>query len=180
MDNRFRQFRFVREKKSEDVYPYILHLNSDYFIVVVLVYVDGLLSSYLIVFFCVLFLFWCPFMVINVSVQYNDGFLPEIILMTLCDNIGEPFKIPCTIKFLSLQPMFPPKPFDCSGGLAAFSFFLKNLNASRPSEHPTSGGNMSKCLGGMIDCKCKTSSWHLNGFPDGGRTLGQYRRETHR
>ena len=26
---------------------------------------------------------------------------------------------------LSFQPMFPPKPFDCSGGLAAFSFFLK-------------------------------------------------------
>ena len=29
-------------------------------------------------------------MVVNVSVQYNDGFL-EIILLTLCDDIGEPF-----------------------------------------------------------------------------------------
>ena len=34
--------------------------------------------------------------------------------------------------------------------------FKKNLNASRPFEHPpVKGGNV------------KTSSWHLNGFPDG-------------
>ena len=26
---------------------------------------------------------------------------------------------------------------------------------------------MSKCLGGIIGCKLKTSSWHLNEFPDG-------------
>ena len=26
---------------------------------------------------------------------------------------------------------------------------------------------MSKRLGGIIGCKYKTSSWHLNGFPDG-------------
>ena len=26
---------------------------------------------------------------------------------------------------------------------------------------------MSKRLGGIIGCKDKTSSWHLNGFPDG-------------
>ena len=39
-----------------------------------------------------LFLFWCPYVVINVSVQYNGGFLPEIVLLTLCDYIiGEPF-----------------------------------------------------------------------------------------
>ena len=37
----------------------------------------------MIVFFCVLF--WCPYMVNNVvSVQqYNGGFLPEIIFLTL-------------------------------------------------------------------------------------------------
>ena len=35
--------------------------------------------------------FWCPCMAINVSVQYNGGLLPEIILLTLCDYIGEPF-----------------------------------------------------------------------------------------
>ena len=38
-----------------------------------------------------LLLFWCPYMVINVSVQCNGGLLPDIILLTLCDSIGEPF-----------------------------------------------------------------------------------------
>ena len=34
--------------------------------------------------FSVLFLpfVWCPCMAINVSVQYNGGFLPDIILLT--------------------------------------------------------------------------------------------------
>ena len=34
----------------------------------------------------VLFLmfFWCPYMAINVSVQYNGGLLPNIILLTQC------------------------------------------------------------------------------------------------
>ena len=44
----------------------------------------------------------------------------------------------------------------------------KNQNAPRPSEHPpVRGENMSSLLGGIKDCKYKTSSWHLNGFPDG-------------
>ena len=35
----------------------------------------------------------------------------------------------------------------------------KNLNASRPAEHPpVRGGNMSKRLGGIIGCEDKTSS----------------------
>ena len=51
-------------------------------------------------------------MVINVSVQYNGGLLPDIILWTLCDYIiGEPFQYH-VVELLSLQPMFPPKPFD--------------------------------------------------------------------
>ena len=34
----------------------------------------------------VLFLlfFWCPCMAINVSVEYNGGLLPDIILLTQC------------------------------------------------------------------------------------------------
>ena len=41
----------------------------------------------------------------------------------------------------------------------------KNLNAPRPSEHPpVMWEKMSKRLGGIIGCKYKTSSWHLNGF----------------
>ena len=38
-----------------------------------------------------LLLFWCPYMVIDVSVQCNGGVLPDIILLTLSDSIGEPF-----------------------------------------------------------------------------------------
>ena len=36
----------------------------------------------------------------------------------------------------------------------------KNLNASRPSEHPPDRGNVSKRVVGIIGCKDKTSSWH--------------------
>ena len=47
-------------------------------------------------------------------------------------------------------------------------FLKKNQNAPRPSEHPpVRGKKMSKRLGGIIGCKHKTSSWHLNGFPYG-------------
>ena len=45
-------------------------------------------------------------MVINVSVQCNGGLLPDIILLTLCDSIGETFQYHG--EFLSLQSMFPP------------------------------------------------------------------------
>ena len=50
------------------------------------------------------------YMVINVNIQYNGGFLPGIILLTLCDYIGKPFQN--HQELLSLQPMFllPPKP----------------------------------------------------------------------
>ena len=37
-------------------------------------------------------LFWCPYMATNVSLQYNGGLLPDVILLTLCDYIvGGPF-----------------------------------------------------------------------------------------
>ena len=49
-------------------------------------------------------------MAINVSVPYNGGLLPDIILLTLCDYIGESFRY--HEEFLSLQSMSPPKPFD--------------------------------------------------------------------
>ena len=34
---------------------------------------------------------------------------------------------------------------------------------------PQSGEKMSKRLGGITGCKYKTSSWHLNGFPEGNK-----------
>ena len=43
----------------------------------------------------------------------------------------------------------------------------KNQSTPRPSEHPpVMGEKMSKRLGGIKGCKYKTSSWHLNRFPD--------------
>ena len=63
-------------------------------------------------------------MVTNVSVQYNGGFLPEIILLTLCDYIGEPFEYQQVEFFVLIaNVLIPPKPFDYSGGLASFRFF---------------------------------------------------------
>ena len=57
-----------------------------------------------------------------------------------------------------------------------FYVLKKNQNAPRPSEHPpVREEKMSKRLGGIKGCKYKTSSWHLNGFPD-----GKCRREAHR
>ena len=90
---------------------------------------------------------------INVSVKDNGGFLPESILLTLCNYVGEPFQYH-HVEFLSLQqPMFPPKPFDCSVrrffscvqqilAVHCFCFVLKkNQNAPRPSElAPVRGG----------------------------------------
>ena len=50
-------------------------------------------------------------------------------------------------------------------------FLKKNQSAPRPSEHPpVIGGEMSKRLGGIKGCKYKTSSWHLNRFPDADNT----------
>ena len=73
-------------------------------------------------------------MAINVSVQHNGGFLPDIILLTqFLLPSGNPFK--CHEEVLYLQPLIPPKRFDiffaltegCSEGLDAFIFFFKIL-----------------------------------------------------
>ena len=74
-------------------------------------------------------------MVINVIVQYNGGLLPDIILLTRCNCVGEPLPwFRYDEEFLSLQPMFPPKDFDyfppeggCSEGLDAFKFRRRNI-----------------------------------------------------
>ena len=41
---------------------------------------DGVLHCFWVVFT----FFWCPCMASNVSVQYNGGFLPDIMLLTQC------------------------------------------------------------------------------------------------
>ena len=37
---------------------------------------------------------WCSYMVIDVNVQYNGGFLPGIIILTLCDQHWGTYLIP--------------------------------------------------------------------------------------
>ena len=54
-----------------------------------------------------------------------------------------------------------------------FSFIKKNLNASRPSEHPPVRGKMSERLGGIIGCKYKTSLWRSSMLVTMIVTLGQ-------
>ena len=65
-------------------------------------------------------------MAINVSVQYNVGLLPDIILLTQCYFHRGTFI--CHEEVLYLQRLVPPKRFDiffpltegCSEGLDAF------------------------------------------------------------
>ena len=73
-------------------------------------------------------------MAINVSVQYNGGLLPDIImLLTQCYYHYETCDCQCHEAVLSLQPVIPPKRFDifsplaggCSKGLDAFGFFFR-------------------------------------------------------
>ena len=67
---------------------------------------DGVLHWLLFLMF-----FWCPYIAMNVNVQYNGGFLPDIILLTQCYlPSGNLFK--CHEEVLYLQPLIPPKRFD--------------------------------------------------------------------
>ena len=80
---------------------------------------------------------WCPCIAINVSVQYNGGLLPDILLLN-------PFQY--HVEALSLQPMkqyIITTMFDdvlhCFRFV--FAFLKKDQNAPRPSEHlPVRGG----------------------------------------
>ena len=45
---------------------------------------DELLHYFVVAAFLVLLFFWCPCVAIIASVQFNDGLLPDIILLTQC------------------------------------------------------------------------------------------------
>ena len=63
---------------------------------------------YYIVSGLLLMFFWCPCMAINVNVQYNGGFLPDIILWTVDPMLsasGNLFK--CHEEVLYLQLLDP-------------------------------------------------------------------------
>ena len=74
-------------------------------------------------------------MTINIiTVQYNGGFLSDIILLTLCYYFSgtrlNPMKKLCPYSQCPHQNVliFPPSLGACSGGLDAFIFFFKNVN----------------------------------------------------
>ena len=51
------------------------------------------------------------------------------------NTLGNPFYYHVPVEFLSLQPMFPPKPFDCSGGLELRSDFSKTKKRNRQNRN---------------------------------------------
>ena len=67
---------------------------------------------YYIVSGVLLMFLWCPCMAINVSVQYNGGLLPDIILLTQCYFHRGTRLNAMKSFFLYLQPLIPPKRFD--------------------------------------------------------------------
>ena len=72
----------------------------------------------------------------------------------------------CVAQGQQRRSNFTTRCWYLSCGNNIFSvFFKKNLNASKPSEHPPSEGKMSKGLGGNIGCRDKTSSWYQTGSP---------------
>ena len=73
-------------------------------------------------------------MAINASVQYNGGllFVFDILLLTQCYYHHRGTRLNAIRRFLSSQPIIPPKRFDisplargCSEGLDAFRVFFK-------------------------------------------------------
>ena len=74
-------------------------------------------------------------MVINVSVQFNGGLLPDIILLTLCDYIEEnPFNTMKSFCPFSQCPHL--NLLTCLKGLDAFTlFFKRDLEGSRTYQY---------------------------------------------
>ena len=71
-------------------------------------------------------------MVINVSVQYNGEFLPKLYCRPYVITLGNSFNTMYLVEVfvLTANSVSPPKPFDYSGGLAAFRFFFKKKSIS--------------------------------------------------
>ena len=86
------------------------------------------MMMYYIVFVSFSISVWCPCMAINVSVQYNGGLLPDIILLTQC-YYHQGTRYFYHEEVLYLQFIIPSKLFDvhffpltggCSESLGAF------------------------------------------------------------
>ena len=95
----------------------------------------------------VLFFVLCPCMAINVSVQYNGGFLSGIILLTQCYyhwgtrlNAIKRFCICSLYSHLNVSIFFPLTG-GCSECLDAIIFFIKNYWLDEDPEDLASSGS---------------------------------------
>ena len=97
-------------------------------------------------------------MVVTLGQQYNVGEKPTVILYTYINYHAQP-------PMMTQHNHCIVHSYEDSDNVD--NSLKKNQSAPRPSEHaPVMGGKMSKRLGGIKGCKYKTSSWHLNRFPD--------------
>ena len=103
---------------------------------------------------------WCPCKAINVSVQCNGGFLPDMTLLTLCLPSRNPIK--CHEEVLSLQPMFLSTKIKLSGGysesLDAFRFFFiyKNWFCHEWKSRLRTSSDLRHYQSGML-CYCEVA-----------------------
>ena len=92
---------------------------------------------YYIVSVLLLMFFWCPCMAININVQHNGWFLPDIILWTHC-YLHRGTCLNAMKRFFICSLLIPPKRFDifppitggCSEGLGVIWFFFKKQDTS--------------------------------------------------
>ena len=83
---------------------------------------------------------WCPCMAINISVHYNGGLLPGIILLPQCYyhretrlNAMKRFCI-CSLRSHLNVLTFFPLAGGCSDGLDAFRFFLTHTHTHQRTQ----------------------------------------------
>ena len=118
-----------RVSNSNNARRTVTHITTKYFITTM--FDDALDYTFSVLF---LLFVWCPCMAINVSVQYNGGLLPGIILLPQCYyhrgtrlNAMKRFCI-CSLRSHVNVLTFSPLTGGCSEGLGAFIFFLKQLH----------------------------------------------------
>ena len=87
-------------------------------------------------------------MVINLNEQYNGGFLPDILMLTQTPIVVWLDGIIIVYYYYLLNYLL-------------YCLLKKNLMHLNLLSIPQSGGK------NVNSWKYKTSSWHLNGFPDG-------------
>ena len=86
------QVSYLQPFTSNAMYEVVLYLQSTWYVIPgSSLLLPCLMVYYIVPVLLLLAFFWCPCMTINISVQYNGGPLPDIILLTVIPS-GYPFK----------------------------------------------------------------------------------------